>query len=92
MKVEIPSKVIEVCDICHCDKSVYEKCVVCGRQYCMICRAIMPGCIRQPDVCSECGETESVIAVVNKFVKPLVSILERRNIALKQCKRKENKK
>lgn len=88
MKIKIPSKTVDACDICGRESSFLTKCVVCGKDYCNTCEAIICGCIHHPDLCKECRRCPEVEGVVDRFVKPLLAILHRRNKALRSLRRK----
>jgi hypothetical protein len=64
-----------------------DKCVVCGREYCFICRSIVCGCIHQPDVCKECRDDEIVEKTILQFSPKLVSVLNERDAALRKLRR-----
>ena len=85
MKVKVPSKTVEVCDRCKRarDGGLLTVCVMCGREYCYACEAIMCGCVHQPDLCRDCGETDAAKAVVEKYAKRLARIVRQRVDALK---------
>jgi hypothetical protein len=84
MKIKVPSKTVEVCDICQRQTGgVLTKCVVCYKEYCHLCEAIMAGCVHQPDVCKECAEHPKVKAVVERYAPLLVKLLKQRDRALK---------
>lgn len=87
MKIKIPAKEIEACDICGRDgNGCLTTCVVCGKRYCFrICEAIMVGCVHQPNVCKECGRNEKVEAVVEQYAKPLWALLKKRDAAMKRA-------
>lgn len=88
MKIKVPSKTVEACDICKRETAVLTACLVCGKEHCWICRAIMAGCIVQPDVCKECGDMEAVIKIVDRFTKPLAATVVKRRQALRRLNRK----
>ena len=84
MKIRIPSKTVCACDICERESasSLLDKCVVCGREYCCTCRAIMCGCVHQPDVCKKCGDNEAVRAAVETFAPRISRVLDARDVVL----------
>lgn len=90
MKIKVPSKTVEACDICErqCAGSLLTKCVICGKEYCHICEAIMCGCIHQPDVCKKCAAHDAVKATVERFAPLLTGLLKRRNKALAAHRRR----
>lgn len=89
MKIKIPARTVEACDICSNEKpsSLLTKCLVCGKVYCHMCEAIICGCIHQPDVCKTCGAFDSVRAIVNRFVNPLQALLLKRDAALRRVRK-----
>ena len=90
MKIKVPSKTVEACDICErpVGGGLLTKCVVCGKEYCSTCEAIMCGCIHQPDVCKKCADHDAVKATVDKFAGPLMAVLKQRNAALAKHRRR----
>lgn len=84
MKIKVPAKTVEACDICkrECTGSLLTECVVCGKEYCHTCEAIMSGCIHQPDVCKRCAENKAVQAAVKTFAPSLVRALKARDVVL----------
>lgn len=86
MKIKVPSKTVEACDICGRQNSLLDECEVCKREYCFTCEAIICGCVHQPDVCRECAESDKVRAVILRFVKPLVDVLKKRTAALRRVR------
>ncbi len=87
MKLKIPAKTIEVCDVCQRENSSWlTDCTVCVKKYCLLCRAIIAGCVHEVDICKRCGDLDEVREVVDKFVKPLLKVLDERSKALKRIK------
>ena len=87
MKITVPSKQAEACDTCGRVMSCHgllTKCVVCERDYCHTCEAIMYGCMVQPSVCKECAKIEGVRNTVAKFAPLLVKLLTQRDKALRK--------
>lgn len=91
MKIKVPSKTVEVCDVCSREVSgcLLTRCLVCTREFCYICRGIICGCIHEVDVCKNCDDDERVRGVVSKFAKPLSQILKKRDAALSKLVPKE---
>lgn len=79
MKVEIPSKFVNACDICQNQNLYLKKCIVCGKEYCFICEAVIPGCMHPPDICKDCGKDEKVQFVVHKYAKNIFDIVNYRD-------------
>lgn len=89
MKTRVPSRLVECCDICLREAhGLLDKCEVCGKEYCPTCRAIMPGCIRQPDVCKTCGNLEDVERTVDALTPEIATILKKRTQALNRIGKK----
>lgn len=84
MKVTVPAKEIELCDVCHRDSSWLVTCLFCGNRYCLTCEAIISGCIHKVRVCRKCGENETVLAIVEKHAPLIRSVLEARDIELRK--------
>ncbi len=87
MKITVPSKEAEACDICEhtmSSRGLLTKCVVCSRDYCHICEAIMCGCMVQPQVCRKCAEIEGVKLVVQDFAVPITALLKQRDKAMRK--------
>ena len=86
MKIKIPAKTVEACDICGDPKGggLLTKCVICGKEYCYTCEAIMCGCIHQPQICKKCGDNEKVKATVDRFAKPIMAVLRKRDTAMRR--------
>lgn len=87
MKIKVPAKTVEACDICERQSvgCLLTKCVVCSKNFCHTCEAIMAGCIHQPHLCRRCGKIESVRNIVNKFAPKLLSVLDRRDEELRKA-------
>ena len=88
MKIKVPTKEIEVCDICQRETGTLTKCVRCGVDYCHICEAILWGCIHRPDLCRKCADIDSVVAVIKKYTQPLRTVLRARDAALRRTLKK----
>lgn len=89
MKKTLPPREVELCDCCNREMGYLETCKFCGGRYCLSCRALIPGCIHQVDVCRNCGEEPALVAVVEKYAPLIKSVLEARDIeiseAFQQC-------
>lgn len=92
MKKEIPSRIIEVCDICNREEKILYKCIVCGKDYCMLCEAIIAGCIHKVTICKNCSKDEYVKEVISKYAKMLSFVLDDRDKELKNWGINENVK
>lgn len=83
MKIERPSEIVEVCDLCQRQKIYLKKCIVCGKDYCLLCESVIPGCMHQPGICKDCGGDQYVKDVVLKYSKDILNIVNRRDQELK---------
>lgn len=86
MKIKLAAKTVEACDICERQYagSLLTKCIICKKEYCHCCEAIMCGCIHQPQICKKCGDNEKVRATVDRFADPIVAVLRKRDTALRR--------
>lgn len=84
MKQRVPAKMVLVCDICHRQDGYLTKCLVCGREYCLLCRGIISGCMIMPDICRECDDKPEVKTLVDKYADKIVPIVRQRDAALKR--------
>lgn len=86
---KIPAKTVEVCDLCshQAPAGCLTKCVICQKDYCHTCEAIMCGCIHQPQICKKCAGNDKVIELVGKFAHPLLLVLNKRDKGLIRLRR-----
>ncbi len=84
MKVKIPSKTVEVCDLCRREipSGCWSKCIICKKEYCRTCEAIIGGCIHQPKLCRECSKRDAVYDVVQRFASRIQRVLDDRDAAM----------
>lgn len=82
MKIKIPSKTVEACDICHRETKCLDKCLLCGKEYCYVCEPYLPGCRIKPNVCKNCDDRDDVKRVVAKYAKEFTRIDKLREQAL----------
>ena len=87
MKIKIPSKTVDACDVCKRETICLTQCMICGRDYCHTCEAVIMACVHQPEVCKNCADSatvtgEKVRSIVFDFAKPLVYLLKKRHAAL----------
>ena len=81
MKVSIPAKETEVCD--HCGREGHlTTCLVCGKQYCLICHCYLPGCMVRPDVCKKCDDREDVKKISAAWGKKILTLTNKRDAEL----------
>ena len=85
MKINVPAREIEVCDVCQRTDAPgpLTTCNTCGREYCLTCNAIIPRCWFPPDVCRRCSGREDVGAIVIQYSDEITPIISRRTNALK---------
>jgi hypothetical protein len=89
MKRKVLEHVIEVCDFCNRQSTNLTSCIVCKKEYCLICRGIISGCIAMPEICKNCDNLAVVREIVEEFVKPLRAILRKRDGKISQLSEKE---
>lgn len=83
MKIEQPSKTVEVCDICR-RGGFLQTCLVCGGRYCLTCDAIIAGCWVKPAVCRTCSKSQKVEDIVLKYAGRITPVIKLRDAALKR--------
>lgn len=88
MKIKVPSKTVEACDICQRETGVLTTCTICGKQYCFICEPYLPGCMMKPHVCKKCDDRKDVQDVVKRYSKDFVRIFKLREKALARLPKK----
>lgn len=82
MKITQPAKEIEVCDRCRSD-GYLQQCIVCGKMYCLTCKALIMGCWVEPNVGKCCQDREDVLEIVARFSEQITPIIRARSEALK---------
>lgn len=88
MKIKKPAEMVEVCDFCEREKSYLTQCIVCKKEYCLLCRICIAGCIHSPDVCEECAKDERVRdIIVDKYAPRLQIIIKQRDEELRGIKK-----
>ena len=90
MKIKIPEKEIEICDICqreNCLRPLTE-CLVCGQQYCITCAGIIPGCMVSANIGKCCSKRDDVLKIVDRYAEQMMPIVKKRNIALYRLRKK----
>ena len=83
MKTTIPEHSVDVCDLCK-QTGVLASCHVCGREFCLSHRGIVPGSYGFTTLCIECADRDDVKAVCDQHTEQLVPIFQARNEALRQ--------
>jgi hypothetical protein len=87
MKIKVPSKTVEACDICKRAAGILETCLICGKEYCWSCEPYLPGCMMKPHVCKNCDDRKDVLAVVARYSVDFVKIYKLRDKALARLPR-----
>lgn len=82
MKITIPAKVKEVCDICHGD-GFLQTCLTCKGRYCLTCDAIMAGCVHEVDVCRKCSDRQDVQILVKRWAPRISAVIKKRDNQLR---------
>lgn len=88
MKIKIPSKTVTACDICHRETGVLDTCLICGKEYCMMCEPYLPGCMIKPHVCKKCDDRDDVKKVVANYADDFVRVYKLRDKALARLKKR----
>ena len=83
MRKRVPAKTVTVCDVCHREDGYLTECIVCGKEYCLLCKCCIPGCMMAPDVCKECDDREDVQKVCAKHAPKFGKVLKRRDDELR---------
>ena len=86
MKKIKPKEEVTICDICHREAIIISKCPVCGCDYCLICDAIIGGCIHKIDICRKCGKREDVQEISKKYAPKIARVILARSKELKNLK------
>lgn len=81
--------VVEVCDLCGGEQPDYSltACVVCGREYCLLCHAVVPNCRVPPKACRDCGKRADVTEVCDRYAKELGEVVGSRDSELRRLAR-----
>lgn len=77
-------KTVQICDICERENNYLQKCIVCGKEYCLTCQSVIPGCMIGVDCCKECTERDDVNEIVKKYAIPLFDTKKLRDEELKK--------
>lgn len=91
MRIKVPSKTVDCCDVCKRESTVMDKCVCCGKDYCYTCRAIVFRCIHQPEICKQCGDIPAVLLAIQEMTESLCKLLKARDSRMKAAYRKARK-
>jgi len=70
------------CDICEREVNYLQKCIVCGKEHCITCDAVIPGCAVNVDCCKICAQRDDVIQIVKDSAEPIFDIVKKRNMRL----------
>jgi len=60
MKVQVPAKEIEICDICQRESTVLDTCLWCNKQFCLVCKGLVPGCVHTLNICKNCDDDKDL--------------------------------
>ena len=83
MKIKVPSKTVTVCDICKRETDgLFEKCLVCEKEYCLFCGPYLPNCMIRPQVCKNCDDRQDVKDIVARYSPDFVKTYKLRDKAL----------
>lgn len=82
MRKTIPEHEIKICDVCHRESNYLDTCPVCGREYCIVCEAIISGCIHKVEVCRMCGDMHEVMDIAERFAPKIKAVLLEREAEL----------
>ncbi len=82
MKTTVPAKEVEVCDVCHRESTFLSTCLFCGKDYCLVCKGIMAGCIHPVDVCRSCDEDTVLRGIVAKHAPIIKQAIVARDIEI----------
>jgi len=87
MKITLPSKEIEVCDICQPTKEnqILYTCIFCRKRYWLSCKGGVVGAIKQPDICMNCEEDDNLIHIVERHAPLIKEAIERRDNEIKSA-------
>ena len=83
MKVTVPAKEVELCDVCRREVAFLDTCLYCGNRYCLTCAAVIAGCIHSVRVCRRCENNETVLAIVSKHATPIKVAIATRDHEIK---------
>lgn len=76
---KVPSKEIKACDICGREANYLKKCQSCGKEYCIICDAIIYGCVHKVEVCRKCQDRKEVQVISEKYAPRIAKLLRDRS-------------
>jgi len=65
--ITVPEKEIEICDFCKGGDKYLQKCVVCGKEYCLICKGIGTNPYHLK-LCPNCIKLDEVVQAINNAV------------------------
>jgi len=94
MKKTIPAReaeVVEVCDICQ-HEGYLQECLACGNSYCMIHRALIPGCWYPPQVGECCEDRDDVREIVRQHSEQIAPIIKARGAALAKLQNRQQER
>lgn len=79
MKREV-TKTVHQCDLCQRENlsSLLDKCLVCGRDFCSLCKARFIGCVVAAEVCEKC-DTEALSGKMATWGDRIREMVEQRD-------------
>lgn len=81
MKVSIPAEEKEVCDTCEREGHL-TTCLVCGKQFCLLCQCYLVGCMVRPDVCKKCDDRDDVQQIAKQYGLKILKLTNKRDVEL----------
>jgi hypothetical protein len=68
-----------VCDFCFRENQYLRTCIRCGREFCLTCNGIIPGCGIAPKTCRDCSGSHDVQRLCDQYAPKLSEILKERD-------------
>lgn len=87
MKLTVPAKVVDCCDLCrrHGSSIFLKKCLVCQRECCVACAGSVLSSVVGPDVCQACANLPYVEEICDRYAMRLLELLKQRDAEI--CER-----
>lgn len=80
------TKEVELCDVCGRESTWLQDCISCKNEFCVLCKAVIAGCMHSVECCKECGKNEKVNEIVMRHASDIARVIEIRDAELKQLK------